>query len=200
MRISTHAISGSEVGTGQNHWQKLVEAHLALAGMIARRLRLRLPPCVDVDDLESDAYLGLLKAARTFDPDRGVLFRTFAAPRIRGAILDGLRQRNGRLANRPHFVSLNSQVRVHRQLFQTLGDTLASDSEPVGKALEDREEAEVVMKRLDRQSRQQLVDRHVEGLQHKQIALKLGITASAVSQRMKGIYKLIEEIRCQTGR
>lgn len=67
---------------------ELVELHLGFAKALAHRLRLRLPLCVDVEELESDAYLGLLKEARTFDPDRGVLFRTFVAPRIRDAILD----------------------------------------------------------------------------------------------------------------
>ena len=39
---------------------------------------------VDVEELEADAYFGLLKAAENFDPTRNVKFRTFAAKRIHG--------------------------------------------------------------------------------------------------------------------
>ncbi len=60
----------------------------ALAYMIARRL----PPCVEVDDLIQYGQIGLIRAARLFDEARGVAFRTFAYPYIRGAIIDGLRQ------------------------------------------------------------------------------------------------------------
>lgn len=43
-------------------------------------------------ELEAWGREGLLDAARRFDPDRGVTFRTFAYYRVRGAMLDGLRK------------------------------------------------------------------------------------------------------------
>ena len=59
---------------------------------IAHRIAKRLPAHVEVDDLYSAGYLGLLDAAERFDPSRGVLFKTFASHRINGAILDHLRE------------------------------------------------------------------------------------------------------------
>jgi RNA polymerase sigma factor for flagellar operon FliA len=47
---------------------------------------------VTLDDLRSFGREGLLQAARTFDPSRGVPFRRWANLRIRGAIIDGVRQ------------------------------------------------------------------------------------------------------------
>jgi RNA polymerase sigma factor FliA len=46
---------------------------------------------MDVDDMEQDAALGVLHAARTFDRSRGTSFTTLAYMRARGAVLDGQR-------------------------------------------------------------------------------------------------------------
>lgn len=50
-----------------------------------------LPPSVDYNDLVSDGTVGLMKAWDNFDPNRGVKFETYASYRIRGEILDGLK-------------------------------------------------------------------------------------------------------------
>lgn len=50
-----------------------------------------LPPNVDYNDLVSDGSIGLMKAWERFDPNRGVKFETYASYRIRGEILDGLK-------------------------------------------------------------------------------------------------------------
>ncbi len=44
------------------------------------------------DNLHSAGILGLVQAAASFDPEQRVAFRTFAYPRIRGAIVDELRR------------------------------------------------------------------------------------------------------------
>ena len=52
----------------------------------------RLPRCVDAKELRACANLGLMEAIPEFDPKRGTKFETFATWRIRGSILDGLRE------------------------------------------------------------------------------------------------------------
>src|SRR5205085_8666552 len=69
----------------------LVEAHLAQVKYIADRLAAKLPPFVDRDDLVGAGVVGLLDAVDKYDPTRGVLFRTYAELRVRGAMLDSLR-------------------------------------------------------------------------------------------------------------
>ena len=69
----------------------LIEAHLPQVKFIADRLLAKLPPSVDRDDLIGAGVLGLLDAVDKYDSSRGVLFKTYAEMRVRGAMLDSLR-------------------------------------------------------------------------------------------------------------
>ncbi len=70
---------------------RLVLQYAPLVKYVAGRVRTRLPDTVDADDLVSDGVLGLMDAIERFEPARGLSFQTFAVPRIRGAIIDGMR-------------------------------------------------------------------------------------------------------------
>jgi RNA polymerase sigma factor for flagellar operon FliA len=70
---------------------RLMVHYSPLVKYVAGRVRASLPPGADQDDLISDGVVGLMGAMDHFDLDRGLQFRTFAQPRIRGAIIDGLR-------------------------------------------------------------------------------------------------------------
>ncbi|MBX3383194.1 MAG: sigma-70 family RNA polymerase sigma factor [Phycisphaeraceae bacterium] len=59
---------------------------------LARNIAKHLPAHADFEELVAFGQLGLVEAARQFDPTRGVSFTTFAHYRIRGAIFDGLRK------------------------------------------------------------------------------------------------------------
>lgn len=69
----------------------LVEEHIRLPDKIAHQLRLTLERFVPFDDLVASGRQGLLEAATRFDKTKDVKFKTFAEPRIRGAILDAAR-------------------------------------------------------------------------------------------------------------
>ncbi len=71
---------------------ELVKRHADLVKRIAHHLAARLPSSVEVDDLIQAGIIGLLEAARHYSPDRGASFETYAGIRIRGAMLDELRQ------------------------------------------------------------------------------------------------------------
>lgn len=62
---------------------------------IARSIAASLPVHVEIDDLIGWGHMGLLEAAARYDPSRGTSFRTFAHPRIKGAIYDGIRRELG---------------------------------------------------------------------------------------------------------
>jgi RNA polymerase sigma factor for flagellar operon FliA len=70
---------------------RLVLQYAPLVKYVAGRLRTRMPESVEQDDLVSDGVLGLMDAIERFEPNRGLSFQTFAVPRIRGAIIDGMR-------------------------------------------------------------------------------------------------------------
>lgn len=69
----------------------LVTECLPLVKFIAHRIGARLPAHVEVDDLIHSGILGLMDAIKKFEPGRNVKFKTYAEQRIKGAILDGLR-------------------------------------------------------------------------------------------------------------
>ena len=70
---------------------QLVVDLLPLVRRIALRIRRRLPPDVEADDLISSGVLGLLDAVRKFDTRKHVELKSYARYRIRGAIMDGVR-------------------------------------------------------------------------------------------------------------
>jgi RNA polymerase sigma factor for flagellar operon FliA len=70
----------------------VVLCYAPLVLRIARQVKEKLPACVQFDDLIQAGMLGLIEAVRLHDPGQGARFDTYAAIRIRGAILDDLRQ------------------------------------------------------------------------------------------------------------
>lgn len=81
--------------------EEFVRTHAPLVRNLASRIRAELGLAVELDDLVSYGYRGLLEARERFDPSRGVPFTSYAHYRIRGAILDGVRQM-ARLPRRAH--------------------------------------------------------------------------------------------------
>ena len=77
--------------TDQNREQLILD-NMQFAQKVLGSMTPHLPNGVERDDLYSAALLGLTEAAHNYDETRGVSFRTFAYPRIRGAIVDQLRK------------------------------------------------------------------------------------------------------------
>jgi len=71
---------------------QIVLDHLKLVKAIAVRVHENLPVHVDLDDLVHAGVLGLFDAANKYNPDKKVVFHSYAKYRIKGAILDSLRQ------------------------------------------------------------------------------------------------------------
>lgn len=72
--------------------EELIETYLPLVSYVVGRLSVGLPGTVDRGDLQSFGHMGLLDAMKKFDYERGLQFETYATWRIRGAIMDGLRE------------------------------------------------------------------------------------------------------------
>jgi RNA polymerase sigma factor for flagellar operon FliA len=68
-----------------------VEQYSPLIKYLADRLASRLPGHIIKDDLISAGVLGLIDAIDRFEPDRGIMFKTYAEFRIKGAMIDELR-------------------------------------------------------------------------------------------------------------
>ncbi|CAM4339961.1 FliA/WhiG family RNA polymerase sigma factor [Paenibacillus phoenicis] len=72
--------------------KQLIEKYLPIVDYVSGRLAVGLPKNVSKDDLASNGVMGLIDAVEKFDYKRGLQFETYASWRVRGAILDGLRQ------------------------------------------------------------------------------------------------------------
>ena len=98
---------------------ELILEHLPQIKYIAQRISTKLPSHVELNDLVSAGILGLLDAIEKFDPNRGVKFKTYAELRIKGAILDSLR--NLDWAPRSLRKKSKDLERIYRDLEQRLG-------------------------------------------------------------------------------
>ncbi|MDR2614056.1 MAG: RNA polymerase sigma factor FliA [Candidatus Accumulibacter sp.] len=77
---------------GQFDKDQLVQHFAPLVKRIAYYLMARCPASVQIDDLVQNGMIGLLDAIDRFETGLGAQFETYAAQRIRGAMLDGLRE------------------------------------------------------------------------------------------------------------
>lgn len=114
-----------------NEKDRLVHECQGLVRFLTQQVRSRTPAWVETDDLIGYGQVGLLQAARDFDPEKGTKFSTFAYYRIRGAIFDGVNKLMWFRADR------NPETK-YNQMADSLLQTTTSEStstEPVGNEL-----------------------------------------------------------------
>jgi RNA polymerase sigma factor for flagellar operon FliA len=75
--------------------KRLAERHLPLVRSLAMKLKDQMPGHLALEDLLGYGSAGLMEAAERYDPSRDIAFSTFAHYRIRGAMVDGLREMGG---------------------------------------------------------------------------------------------------------
>ncbi len=91
MTMHTNGESLGRLRTSHAREQLLLQ-YLPLVRRVAGRVILSLPRSVRLDDLMSAGVVGLLSSVDNFDPQLGIKFETFAVNRIRGAMMDSLRE------------------------------------------------------------------------------------------------------------
>ncbi len=107
------------VGAESRDKNALVQEFLPMVKRIAYHMMTRLPASVEVDDLIQAGLMGLMDAVSRYDSDQGAHFETYATQRVRGAMLDELREadwasRNVRRAGR----QIESAVHMLQQRHQ----------------------------------------------------------------------------------
>jgi RNA polymerase sigma factor for flagellar operon FliA len=78
----------------ENRQESLILAHMPMVKRVAVHLKARVPPFMELDELVQVGMVGLIEAARSFDPTKGFEFEHFALSRVRGAILDEVRRQS----------------------------------------------------------------------------------------------------------
>ena len=104
---------------GDESRNRLIEHYQPLVAQIVRRCAARLPRLIDRGDLDTAANLGLIDAIEGFDPARGVRFEAYCERRVRGALLDELRNQDW--LSRPLRGRLGELQRMREDLRSRLG-------------------------------------------------------------------------------
>lgn len=156
--------------------QELVEKYIPLANKLAFDKKKTLPKFIDIEELQSAAYLGLTEAANRFDESRGISFSTFAYPRILGAIVDSLRQMGwGKRTDPKQAYSLNTPL-------GETGDVSFQDmlSSPEEHNMD--EMFEVISHGFNEQAEQVLRYYFIDECSMKEVGKKFGVSESRISQ------------------
>lgn len=122
---------------GQLDRDALIRQHVPLVRRIAHHMIAKLPPNVELDDLIQVGMMGLSEALTRYEAAQGVQFETFATQRIRGAMLDELRE--GDWMSRSSRKSQKEIEQAVHRMEQKLGRSpLESEiAEELGLSLED---------------------------------------------------------------
>lgn len=173
---------------------ELIEKYLGIVYSVAWEMKRGLPNTVEIDDLIADGMLGLLMAAEKFEPQRGFEFTTYARWRVRGMMLDGLRQRDvvARRTNwDPDDQRLQPAIRLDAPVrgpagesteYGCLGDLIPDDAADFDGVLANYELVEWVLRRIPQRLRDILFAIYWDDRPMHEIGLELGVTESRVSQ------------------
>ena len=74
--------------------ERCILSYHSFVCMIATRLKSRLPPNIERDDLIASGMIGLIEAYDRFDDEKGIPFSTYAELRVRGSMIDMLRRQD----------------------------------------------------------------------------------------------------------
>jgi RNA polymerase sigma factor (sigma-70 family) len=161
-----------------NESTKLVEQYIPLANKLAFQRKRSLPRCISIEELKSAAYLGLTEAANRFDPSLGLSFATFAYPRIRGAIIDYLRELGwDKRSNRFQVVSLDAPA-------DDEGHSRA-DLLPAKRKDENKDVLEFISVRFGEQAEAVLRHYFIDDMSMKEVGQKFGVSEGRISQLIK---------------
>lgn len=171
-------------------------AHLGFARAVAARTVD--PRCrgADREDLLAWGILGLVQAAQRYEPETGATFGAYAARRIRGQVLDALRERDPltRTARRAFRLAREQDPELPAPIVEiSLDAYLDTGRDPTGtdaaagatvgcRAARDRRWAGVAMalRSLSKVERSVLVLSYVRGLTLREIGARVGLSESGV--------------------
>ena len=165
---------------GEDAFTQLVHRHTPMVQRLAARYR---GPWLDAEDLAQEGLLGLFAAVRSYRPDKGASFATYAAVCVRHRMLSAA-QRAGSLRNIP-------PAELESWNGGELAELASGQADPEQMVLE-REEAARLRQRL----KQQLTDLeyrvlmyHLSAYSYEEIAGKLHIGIKSVDNAIQRVRR-----------
>lgn len=164
----------------------LIEKYLYLVQQAAAVMKRRVPRSVEYSDLYQVGAIGLQKAAESWDPNRHVLFSTYAPRRIWGEMQDFLRgcdhlsrthRRDVGKEGGPHLTSIHRPIRTDKD--DDLGFYFGEEQES---PVDSTDECRKLLRGLTRRERLVMLLYHVEGLAMSQVGRAIGVSESMISQ------------------
>lgn len=157
-----------------------VTEHLGLVWKVINKYKYTPPVGMDDDDLFQVGCIGLIKAARKFNPELGYTFSTYAAIWIRSE-LQRLFHHQNRKKRQALTISIDKQlVEDGGTIADIIPDTVSVESEVLAQELlkiyKDREPV--------------ITDMLMLGYSHKEIAERLNVTRPYISQRIKKMREI----------
>ena len=176
--------------------EKIVLKHIYLADEIAIKMFPKLKNKYSLDELKSSAYLGLIDAAEKYEINNNKPFKNFARKRIKGSILDEVKD------DKRYNVKRGVP---HEQPIQSLNSTTCKDGEKtvqfieLVQAKEDylndlliKNEIEKMLMCLDHREKEIVTMYYFRNLTQQEISEFVGLKQPAVSKIIK---KAIEKIK-----
>ena len=176
--------------------EKLILEHIALADKIAMQMFPKLKNKYSLDELKSSAYLGLIDAAEKYEINNNKPFKNFARKRIKGSILDEVKD------DKRYNVKRGVP---HEQPIQSLNSTTCKDGEKtvqfieLVQAKEDylndlliKNEIEKMLLCLDHREKEIVTMYYFRNLTQQEISEFIGLKQPAVSKIIKRAIKKIK--------
>lgn len=180
-------------GTARANWtrwhrERVLESCMPEVKKIARTVARMFPPHLDIHELEQQGYVGLLQAAKRYDPASGKKFEPFAYFRIRGAIIDANRRSTYREETHDSVEALNERPGVAQIV---VIDPAPLPDEQIVRAEMEALVAKVIQE-LPKEARG-ILERAMAGDSAAQIAADCGMRATQVRKILADLRKTVGE-------
>jgi len=174
----------------------LVTQHYHCVRKIAGKFAKQVPKSVQYDDLVSAGVLGLISAARSYRPEHGVRFMSYAGTRIVGAIKDWLREQSW--AGRPEVRRLKAagvgQTLQLQWADNKAGDPLLYEDRKAASSLDRAVDADTcrrLLRGLKPKDRLAMLLHFGEGITMREVGEILDLSESRVSQKLSQLMRLV---------
>lgn len=179
--------------------KQLVEEHLYLVDILAKKMRKKLPRYIDFEyeDLVGYGYIGLVDAGIKYDESRKIKFNTYANTRIKGAIIDGIRKMDWMSQGlRRKKAQIEKPISINEVI--NINDNRELDIEDIRENVDER----ILLKQflikmlmhLEWKRFCSLYMRFIEGYKEREIAEMLGVTPSRISQVTSDGRRIMGEV------